>query len=263
MELNKIYNIDCIDGLKQLEDMSVNLIYADMPYDYFDFRWIDECYRVLDNDGSIYIQTDFRSVAELKNYLDYKFEKFIFRNWIVWCYRGIARKAKGFQFNHDDILFYSKSEIYKWKQPYQKPSESTLKRWGKYADKNGDIPFTKLTPSMQKKGKSMSIRDTRMRDWWEDISVVGFKEAKNGKLHEFQKPLNLVKRIIDASSYSGDTILDPFMGSGTTALACIDMHRKFIGFEINKKYYKIASNRIQNRIEQQEAIDMMMQPPVG
>jgi len=235
--------MDALEGLKKLQNESVDLIYADMIYDDLNLNWIDECFRVLKFNGSIYVQTDQKSVAQVKLYMDNIFK---FRNWIVWCYRGIARKSVCYQSNHDDILFYTKSNNFIWNQPFQLPSDSTLKRWGKYADENGNIPKDRLTPSMRKKEKTMSIRNTRMRDWWDDISVVGFKEAPKGKLHIFQKPTELIKRIILASSNSKDLVLDPFIGSGTTALVCKQLNRKFIGFEINSEYCKIAEERLKN-----------------
>jgi site-specific DNA-methyltransferase (adenine-specific) len=241
METNKIYQGDCIEVLKTFPDESINLIYADMMYDELDFYWIDECFRVLKSNGSIYVQTDQRSVAQLKLYMDKLFK---FRNWIVWCYRGIARKSKCYQSNHDDILFYTKSDDFIWNQPFQLPSDSTLKRWGKYADKNGNIPQDKLTPSMRKKGKTMSIRNTRMRDWWDDISVVGFKEAPKGKMHIFQKPIELIKRIILASSNSQDLILDCFAGSGTTGVACVQLGRKFVLIEKDVKHFNMCKDRL-------------------
>ena len=107
---------------------------------------------------------------------------------------------------------------------------------------------------MRKKGKTMSIRNTRMRDWWDDISVVGFKEAPKGKLHTFQKPIELIKRIILASSNPQDVVLDPFMGCGTTAIASIETYRNFIGFEIDKEYYDIAERRLcQNTLSEVSA----------
>jgi len=241
MKTNEVYNMECVEGMKQLPDESVDLIYADMMYDELDFNWIDECFRVLKSDGSIYVQTDQRSVAQVKLYMDKMFK---FRNWIVWCYRGIARKSNCYQSNHDDILFYTKSDNFTWNQPFQPPSDSTMKRWGKYADENGNIPQDKLTPSMRKKGKTMSIRNTRMRDWWDDISVVGYKEAPEGKLHIFQKPIELIKRIILASSNPQNLVLDPFMGSGSTAIASIETNRNFIGFENDNDNYKVCKDRI-------------------
>jgi len=233
-----IYHGDCREILPQLP--KVDLVLTDMPYEDVNFGWLDDCFGLLRDAGSCYVITDYRSVAELKLTLD---GLGIFRNWIVWCYRGIARRGSFFQRNHDDVLFYTKSNDYTWNQPYEPPSESTMKRWGKYADKEGNIPLDKLTPSMRKRHKSMSIRETRMRDWWVDIPVVGYGEAPTGKLHDYQKPTALIERIISASSNEGDLILDPFLGSGTTAYCAKKLNRKCIGIEIEERYAEIAAKR--------------------
>jgi len=239
--INKIICGDCIEVMKKIPDKSIDLILTDMPYEDKVLKWIPICFEKLKDIGSIYIITDYRSVCELKLELD---KLGIFKNWIVWCYRGIARKIKGFQYNHDDILFYTKSDNYVWNQPYQPSSDSTIKRWGKYADNKGNVPLGKLTPTMRKRHKSMSIRNTRMRDWWIDIPIVGFKEAPNGKFHKYQKPIDLIKRIIMASSNENDIVLDPFLGSGTTAVACKELGRRYIGIEISSEYCEIAKQRI-------------------
>jgi len=101
--------MDALEGLKKMQYESVDLIYADMMYDDLNLTWIDECFRVLKPNGSIYVQTDQRSVSQVKLYMDNIFK---FRNWIVWCYRGIARKSNFYQSNHDDILFYTKSDSF-------------------------------------------------------------------------------------------------------------------------------------------------------
>ena len=74
---------------------------------------------------------------------------------------------------------------------------------------------------------------------WNDIN---FYEEK--RIHPTQKPLKLIKRLIYASSNENDIILDPFMGSGTTAIGSLKMNRKFIGFELNKEYYEKSLKRI-------------------
>jgi len=250
LELDQIYNMDCLDGLKQIPNNFIDLVVTDMPYDNFNFDWVIECKRVLKNDGSIYIQTDCRSVAELKLFMD---KYFIFRNWIVWCYKGIPRKTNTYQKVHDDILFYTISDNYTWNQQFQPPSNSTIKRWDKYADKNGVVPREKLTPSMRNKNKTMIIRNTPCRDWWNDISVINIKDTGNKKkLHPFQKPKQLIDRIIKTSSNENDIILDCFIGSGTTIISCLDLNRHFIGFEINKKYYDISLQRLMNMPEKLE-----------
>lgn len=72
----------------------------------------------------------------------------------------------------------------------------------------------------------------------------------DNKIHPTQKPLNLFRELVQTSSNEGDLVLDPFMGSGTTAVACIREKRKFVGFELNKDYYEKAARRV--HLEQAE-----------
>lgn len=74
--------------------------------------------------------------------------------------------------------------------------------------------------------------------------------TRPGKLHPTQKPVELMERLIQASTNPGDTVLDPFMGSGTTAVACIRTGRNFIGFELDEQYHAIAQRRIDDEINQ-------------
>jgi len=76
---------------------------------------------------------------------------------------------------------------------------------------------------------------------WNDIDFYGEK-----RYHPTQKPVRLIERLIKASSNEGMLVLDPFIGSGSTALACINLKRNYIGIEINERYVKIARNRIKN-----------------
>ena len=223
---------DCLEVMKGMADKSVNLIYADMMYDNIDFLWIDKCKNLLKNTGSIYIQTDYRSVAELKLYLD---KLFVFRNWIVWCYKDCPTRKRYYQRKHDDILFYTNSDDYAWNYPTQPPSESSLKTFR--ADSSGKI--LNPSPGMIKRGSTHYIRDVVCRDWWDDVN-----RNKKKALHKWQKPEPLLRRIILASSNPGDTILDPFMGSGTTGVACVQTGRNFIGIEIDPTYFAIAEKRI-------------------
>ena len=83
------------------------------------------------------------------------------------------------------------------------------------------------------------INGTRLTDVWEFPRVSGKKQ-----LHQNQKPLELIKRCIEKSSEPGAVVFDGFMGSGTTAIACIDTDRHYIGYELDPEYYKVANNRI-------------------
>lgn len=81
-----------------------------------------------------------------------------------------------------------------------------------------------------------------MRSVWA-ISLTPKKEKTFGK-HPTQKPVELLKRLVSAATREGDTVLDPFMGSGTTGLVCKQLNRKFIGIELDKNFVKIAKARI-------------------
>jgi len=240
MEIDTVVVGDCLDVMAEMPDGCVDLIYADMVYDNFDFAWLDECQRILREDGSIYVQTDYRSTAQAKLYMD---NLFIFRNWIVWCYKAHPTRMRYYQRKHDDILFYTQSDDYSWNGPTQKPSESSLQRFHKHLGKDGKI--LKPTPSMKKTG-TRYIRDVVCRDWWDDIPIPsGFSPWDTGKkVHKWQKPIKLLERIIRASSNQGDIVFDPVIGSGTTAVAALKLGRHFYGCDINPEYVKLANKRV-------------------
>jgi len=239
VEIDTIVCGDCLDVMAEMPDGCVNLIYADMVYNDFDFSWLNECLRILRGNGSIYVQTDYRSVAEVKLYMD---ELFIFRNWIVWCYKACPTRKRYYQRKHDDILFYTKSDNYIWNNPTQPPSEKSMKIFK--TDKDGRI--TNLTPSMKARSENRFLRDVVCRDWWDDISVVFARWDTGGrKQHKWQKPERLLERIIRASSNQGDLVFDPFVGSGTTAVAALKLGRHFYGCDILQECVEITNRRVE------------------
>ena len=99
-----------------------------------------------------------------------------------------------------------------------------------------DIPYSKICQTFN---AQMGVTDV-----WDDIKFYGEKH----RFHPTQKPLDLITRLVLASSNEGDIVLDPFMGSGTTAVACINTNRNYIGFELDKHYCEIANERIRNAL---------------
>ena len=91
-----------------------------------------------------------------------------------------------------------------------------------------------------RKGKAFPINDMTSRDWFR----VEMPKKSNGKLHITQKPLQAIEMLVSNSSKEGDTVLDCFMGSGTTGVACKNLDRKFIGIELDETYFNIAKERI-------------------
>ena len=136
---------------------------------------------------------------------------------ISWCYNNNASfKA------HRVIAFFNCSpDFNKVKQPYKNPNDKRIKQ----LIKNGST-------------------GCRSYDWISDIQLV--KNTSKEKIKGFtnQIPLELMERIILLSTNEGDTICDPFMGTGTTGLACINTNRKFIGIEQSQEHFKIACERL-------------------
>ena len=208
--------------LDQGGEESQDLIYADMMYDDLNFRWIDYCYSLLKDTGSIFIQTDQRSVAELKLYMDKLFGKDNFVNWIIWPYDWGGRPKNAFGRKHDDILWYSKTANYKF---FRDNISIPKKTAGTAFDKSGD-------------GRKIPT------DVWEDIGNFHTMSTERIKGVNWQKPERLIERIVLTTTETLDRVFDPFMGGGTTAAVCLKNGRYSVGIEIDEDIYKKAVERI-------------------
>ncbi len=100
-----------------------------------------------------------------------------------------------------------------------------------------------------RKGKAKPINDYTSRDF---IEVI-MPKKNSGKFHITQKPLSLIQKLVTNSSNENEVVLDPFMGSGTTGVACLKTNRKFIGIELNEEYFSIAKNRIGDALIEKES----------
>ena len=256
MKTNNIYKGDCREILKkQIPNESIDLIFADPPYnlsgnglkwknkglggdwfmvnekwdkmtesEYLKFTqgWLAECKRILKSHGSIYVSCTYHNIGELTMAL--KALGFTPRNIITWHKNNAMPSMTKRSFTHscEYVLYFTKGK--KWTFNY-----SELK---------------KFNPDKAKDGS-----EKQMRDLW-IMPVCQGKERikdKTGRAaHPTQKPENLLERIILASSNKGDVVLDPFLGSGTTAFVAKKLGRKWIGIETDDKYIKIAEKRIKN-----------------
>jgi len=254
MKLNTIYKGDCRTILnKEIPEESVDLIFADPPYnlsgnglkwmgnktggdwfmvnekwdqmsesEYLKFtkEWLEACKRVLKPTGSIYISCTYHNIGELVMTL--KALGFTPRNIITWHKNNAMPSMTRRTFTHscEYVLFFSKGK--KWIFNY--------------------VDIKKINPDKAKDGS-----EKQMRDLW-IMPVVQGKERvrdKTGRAaHPTQKPENLLERVILASSNKGDVVLDPFLGSGTTAVIAKKLGRKWIGIETENKYIKVAEKRI-------------------
>ncbi len=253
LDKNKVYLMDCIKFLSKIDKQSIDLAVIDPPYnlkkakwdtfktqnDFLDFTfcWLDALIPKLKQTGSLYIfNTPFNSSFILKYLLD---KKMIFRNWITWDKRdGLSNGTKKYANGQETILFFTKSQNYTFNYdeiriPYE--SKSRIK----HAEKKGILKNGKRW-FPNPKGKLCS-------EVWH-ISSERHKNKINGKTpklsHLTPKPLDMIERIITASSNPGDLILDCFVGSGTTAIAAKKINRNFICSDNNKYYIELTKRNL-------------------
>lgn len=240
--LNKVFNEPCLEGMRYIEDNSIDMVLCDLPYGTTNCTWdsvIDldllwEQYnRVIKINGAIVLTSSqpFTSVLISSNLKDFKY-----------CWVWEKSKATGYLNAkkmplkaHEDIcVFYKKPPVYNPQMregvPYNK---------GKALRTTDVYGSQKATLVENKEGK----RYPR--------SIVYFKTAESeGKvIHPTQKPILLMQYLIKTYTNPGDLVLDSCMGSGATAIACIYNKRNFVGFEWNDKgntYYDICMERIQD-----------------
>lgn len=240
---------DSIEEMKRMPDKSIRLIVTDPPYnlnkdygnthdnlefnDYLQFsrNWIKEAYRLLTDDGSIYIFMGMRYISYIYSILEQEFGMF-FNSWITWYYTQGIGKIKGFSPRHDDILYFTKN-------------------------KNNYIFNLDEIRIPQKFYRSVNnMRGANPGNVWE-FSHTHYCN-KNRQEHPTQKPEGIYERIILASSNEGDCVLDPFLGSGTLLRVCQQTKRNGIGIDINQDYIKMSEKRLQAPFNGFDSIDERM-----
>lgn len=200
--------------------------YADLFDDYLAFLEprLREAHRLLKPHGSLYFHIDYREVHYCKILLDQVFGRANFLNEIIWAYDYGGRTRKKWPPKHDNILWYARD-----------PMHYTFND-----DAVDRIPYmtpTLVGPEKTRRGKLPT--DT----WWHTIVPTNSKE-KTG--YPTQKPLGILRRIIQASSNPGDLVLDFFAGAGTTGAACLECGRSFILVDNNPQALEVMEKRFQN-----------------
>jgi len=242
-----------LKNLGQIDEDEASVLQQTM---YFDI-WNNDTYlqfmyerlllmkELLADTGSIYVHLDWHVGHYVKLLMDEVFGQDNFRNEIVWCYRRWSAESKIFQNSHDYILLYTKTDNYKWNQPFEKYADEAAHFTEE--DENGKYRWQYLRG---KKYKLYLKEGTRMKDWWDDLPYI------NSMAHErtgfsTQKPEALLERIIKASSNPDDLVLDCFIGSGTTARVAQKLGRRWIGCDINKGSIHLTSRELQKIISEQ------------
>ena len=211
MELDRIYNEDCLEGMKRIPDGVIDAIITDPPYcvgassngiksTYCDYslikpffqRLFSEFARVTKSGAAVFVHTDWRTYPYLYSLFA---GEFAMRNLIVWDYEYI--KCGNFYRYSYELLMYGT------------------------------------------KGKSERQFDARSRDVWR---LPCYRVS--GREHPSQKPVQLIEKMLLENTNEGELVLDAFMGSGTTAVAAINTDRHYVGFELHEPYCEICERRI-------------------
>jgi len=224
MELNVVYNEDCLEGMKQIPNKSVDLVITDPPY-------------LIDTVGSgLYSQKDKQYIKEL-NFMKDGFSKEILDE--------ICRVMKKINL----YIFCSQKQIIPLLDYFvrEKKCNWNIITWHKTnpipACGNKYLTDTEYVLFFREKG--VKIYGDYQTKFTYYLTSLNQKDKKKYN-HPTIKPLNILQNFIINSSKEGEIILDPFMGSGTTAIACMNTNRNYIGFELDKGYYDIILERIKN-----------------
>lgn len=248
-----LYENDCIDILIRIPSGSIDMIFADPPYnikkadwDKFEsqeqyiawsMKWISECSRILKENGSLFICGFTEVLADLKHP---SMRYFKYCKWLIWHYKNKANLGSDWGRSHESILLLRKSNKFTMNiDPIRIPyNEHTLKypvrtqaETSQYAKGKAERPAWSPHPLGAKPKDVIEIPTT--------CNGMGEKTK-----HPTQKPEELLRKFVLAASNPGDIVLDPFCGSGTTAVVAEQLGRHWIGCEINPEYNSWAIARI-------------------
>ena len=281
MEINKIYNGDCLELIKELSDESINVILTDPPYLYLKNQKLDrpfdekiffnEAKRVLKKDGFIVLfgrGTSFYRWNTILAKLGFKFKEEI-----IWNKNRSSSSVIAISRFHETISISTKNSgvLNRCKIPYIESKsgditkiEQDVNRIKSALNNTSELNIlldylkTKKIAKRDSKGKNeLTLKRNSVKAY--NIPSAQLSSISNGitersiiecgldyytSIHPTQKPVRLLERLINLVSKEGDLILDPFSGSGSTAIACIKSARKFIGFEIDKEYFDGSIKRI-------------------
>ncbi len=237
MELNVIYNQSCLEGLKQLPDACVDLIFTDPPY----FQYRAQNIEGLKNHKDLVTEFDFDEFKTEADYLQF-LEKVL-----IECYRVSKPGAAGYMWCGDDFVSYLNRmvervgfqfrKVIHWHKTNPFPAIYTRKMYANSMEML--IHFSKGTP---KTWNHKSVNE--MHNFIQSPICMGKERTK----HKTQKPLKVCIPFIEISSNKDEIVLDPFLGSGSTAVAAKLLGRNFIAYELNSEFCEIARDRIKKTI---------------
>lgn len=279
---SRVYRGDCLAMLQEMKPDSVNLAYLDPPFftqkshwltardrkgdfsfndiwssdrEYAEFLYhrLREVHRILSEDGSIFFHCDQNANHLVRALLDDVFGPERLRSEIIWHYKRWSNSQKRPLPAHQTIYYYSKSDKFTFNIEWREYSPSTnidqilqqrsRDEFGKSVYKRDK--FGNIEPNGDKKGVPLS-------DVW-DIPYLNPK-AKERTGYPTQKPVLLLERIISISSNEGDTVVDPFCGSGTILVAANLLGRNAVGIDVSEDAVELTRRRIRDPIKSESDI---------
>ena len=240
-----LFNEDVLSGMARVADRSVDLVIADPPYglkkDYgndsdmlsgpayveFSRNWIDAVLPKLKPDASLYVFLSWQNAPEVFSLIK---TRMLMINEIIWDRRvpSMGGSTRKFSSVHDNIGLFANSKDYHFDVDAVR------------------VPYDAKTKKARSRsifvGKKWLEIGYNPKDLW-SVSRLHRQDPERED-HPTQKPLEVVERMVLASSQPDDLVLDPFMGSGTTAEAALRHGRHFTGFELNPDYFSVVENRV-------------------
>ena len=247
--INRVIWQDCLKAMNYMPDACVDLMITDPPYnltknfgkttfrerDFDTYKkwldsWLQKTVRLLKPDASVYICADWKTSIAIPEIAG---KYFILQNRISWEREKGRGATNNWKNCLEDIWFFTKSKDYKFNIDAVKIQRPVL---APYRDDKGN-------PKDWQEKNGTKFRLTHPSNFWTDISIPFWSMPENTP-HPTQKPEKLAAKLILASSDEGDVVFDPFLGSGTTAVAAKKLGRRFIGIEREKEYAALAMKRL-------------------
>ena len=246
---------DCLELMKDIPDNSVDMILCDLPYGTTDCKWdimilFDKLWeqytRIIGNNGSIvlFASGKFTPYLMASNLKMYKY-KYV---WVKQNKTNFVHAKNRPMTEHEDILIFSNAPM---------GHISLLKENRMTYNPQGLIEINKEIKAGRGRfgtiaGKRPSHKETFKRThtgYPTDILWQFNETPANKKLHTSEKPINLLEYLVKTYTNEGDLVLDNCMGSGSTGVACVNTKRNFIGMELDKEYFEVATKRINDALE--------------
>jgi len=246
IELNKIYNEDCLEGMKRIADKSIDMILCDLPYGTTACKWDsiipfeplwEQYNRIIKDNGAICLFGNEPFTSELihSNLKGFKYRW----DWNKKIPSGMGyAKYRPMQQTEDISVFTKNGEktIY---YPQMIKRDKPIKSGGNTIQAGVYSGFKCM-------GEGKEYKKTY--EYKNPVTLIEFDKIRKGSKHPTQKPIALLEYLILTYTLEGEIVLDNCIGSGTTAIACINTGRNYIGFELDKHYCDIANERIQKAL---------------